>query len=61
MLLPSAMPVYDRPMWPPGVEIAAQAFDAFSDWCIGHPNDCVLKQVEEYSDGHKIVRTYIEE
>jgi hypothetical protein len=55
------MPVYDRPQWPPGAEIAAQAFDAFADWCIDHPNDCVLKQVEEYSDGHKFVRTYVEE
>jgi hypothetical protein len=24
--------VNDRPLWPPGAEIAAQAFDAFDAW-----------------------------
>ena len=23
---------YDRPFWPPGAEITAQAFDAFQAW-----------------------------
>lgn len=60
-MIPRMKIVYDRPFWPPGAEIAAQAFDAFAEWCIDHPNDCILKQVEEYSDGHKFVRTYVEE
>lgn len=25
--------IYDRPMWPPGAESAAQAFEAFDAWC----------------------------
>lgn len=60
-MLPSMKASYDRPLWPPGVEIAAQALDSFVDWCIDHPNDCILKQVEEYADGHKYVLTYLEE
>ena len=54
-------PIYDRPFWLPGAEIAVQAMDAFADWCIDHPNDCILKQVEEYSDGHKFIRTCVED
>ena len=53
--------VCDRPLWPPGVEIAAQAFDAFATWCVEHPSDCIIKQVEEWSDYHKFIRTYVEE
>jgi hypothetical protein len=26
------MPMADRPFWPPGAEITAQAWDAFDQW-----------------------------
>jgi hypothetical protein len=52
----------DRPLWPPGAEIAAQAFDDFAEWCLAHPDDCVLKQSEFYADDvgwHRGVRYWI--
>jgi hypothetical protein len=31
----------DRPFWPPGSEIAAQAFDKFDTWMARWPDDLV--------------------
>lgn len=45
--------IYDRPMWPPGAEITAQAFDAFQAWreMVDPDGDrSVLELVEEYGN-----------
>lgn len=44
--------IADRPMWPPGAEIAAQAFQAFELWCEAHAEELqdldILEKVERY-------------
>jgi len=46
----------DRPLWPPGAEIAAQAFDAFDAWRCWFDPECewtIEGLVEAYSQfGH---------
>lgn len=44
---------YDRPFWPPGSEIAAQAFDAFEAWRREHDPDGeigILELVQAYGE-----------